>query len=117
MLRLFAGDLERRADRVERYLGELAGTPEPERRDALVDALSLEAHNLTGTARTLGLTEVEQVAAGFEALVARIGRGDTAVAGRDAATVAGALRSVAASCTDDAGATARTTDSDPAPPA
>jgi hypothetical protein len=106
LLRLFAGDLERRAERVERVVGELAAGPDAERRGALVEALSLEAHNLIGTARTLRLADVEHVAEGLESLATRIGRGDAALTAPEAATVGRALRSLAASYADEARATA-----------
>jgi chemotaxis protein histidine kinase CheA len=106
MLRLVAGELERRAERVERVVRELAARPDAERRGALVEALSLEAHNLVGTARTLGLSDVEHVAEGLESLATRVGRGDAALTGPEAATVGRALRSLAASYADEPSATA-----------
>jgi chemotaxis protein histidine kinase CheA len=104
LVELFATDLAERADRVEEILAELASDPEPARRRELVEALSLEAHNLTGTARTLGLGEVGQLAEGLQELSARIARGKTAVTAAVVATVTAALRSFAESCGDDGAA-------------
>jgi chemotaxis protein histidine kinase CheA len=101
--RAFADDLEHRADRVERYLRELGHTQDGARRDELSAALALEAHNLKGTALTLGLDEVTEVADGLEALATRIARGETRVAPDAAATVTAALRSFAAPSSDGAG--------------
>jgi chemotaxis protein histidine kinase CheA len=92
--RAFAADLESRADRVERYLLDLQ---DEARRDELANALALEAHNLKGTALTLGLGEVEGLADGLESLAARVARGEAAVTPELVATLTGALRSFAVS--------------------
>jgi chemotaxis protein histidine kinase CheA len=94
--RAFADDLGHRADRVEAFLHELGRAPDDARRNELVDALALEAHNLKGTALTLGLGDVEQLADGLETLAARIGRGEAAAGHDVAVTVTAALRSFAA---------------------